>query len=127
MRSDLLRTEGGRPVLVGGWSPTSRQWHFPLAERCPYSGADDVEARDLPTTGVLWLWTTVTAPPPGYHGPVPYDLGVVELDCQPTLRLVTRLGGETREVGAPAVLRTETLPDGAGGELVIWAFEVGSQ
>jgi uncharacterized OB-fold protein len=47
---------------------------------CPYTGADDVEPVELPDTGSLWLWTAVTAAPPGYSGPVPYGLGIVKLD-----------------------------------------------
>ncbi|MBA2283068.1 MAG: OB-fold domain-containing protein [Acidimicrobiia bacterium] len=70
----------GAIALIGGWSATSGKHHFPRAEVCPYTGADDVERVLLPTTGRLWLWTAVTAAPPGYSGPVPYGLGVVALD-----------------------------------------------
>jgi uncharacterized OB-fold protein len=80
--------EGGR--LVGGYSATSGHHHFPLSPRCPYSGADDVERVLLPDTGRLWLWTAVTAAPPGYEGPVPFGYGVVELDGV-DLRVVGRL------------------------------------
>lgn len=80
--------DGG--ALVGGYSPSSGHHHFPLAARCPYSGADDVERVLLPTTGRLWLWTAVTAAPPGYDGPVPYGVGVVVLDGV-DLRVVGRL------------------------------------
>jgi uncharacterized OB-fold protein len=66
--------------LVGGFSATSGHHHFPLADVCPYTGASDVVPVDLPTTGRLWLWTVVTASPPGYDGPVPYGLGIVVLD-----------------------------------------------
>lgn len=44
----------------------------------------------MPRDGHLWAWTTVTHPPPGYEGPVPYGFGVVELDAI-GLRVVTRL------------------------------------
>ena len=47
---------------------------------------DDIE---LSATGVLWAWTAVTAPPPGYEGPVPYGFGVVELP--EGIRVITRL------------------------------------
>lgn len=82
MTAMLRAGDGGDDgvVLVGGWSATSGQHHFPLADLCPYTGADDVVAVDLPTTGRLWLWTAVTAAPPGYDGPVPYGLGIVLLD-----------------------------------------------
>lgn len=70
----------GAIALVGGYSPSSGKHHFPLGEVCPYTGADDVERVLLPTTGELWLWTAVTAAPPGYEGPVPYGLGIVRVD-----------------------------------------------
>jgi uncharacterized OB-fold protein len=77
-------------ALVGGFSATSGHHHFPIAERCPYTGADDVERVLLPATGRLWLWTAVTAAPPGYEGPVPYGYGIVVLDGI-DLRVVGRL------------------------------------
>ena len=39
----LLRLDDDGIVLLGGWSPTSGRAHFPLAVRCPWTGADDVE------------------------------------------------------------------------------------
>ncbi len=84
-----LFTEGAEPRLLGATCPTCGSIHFPRTELCPFCGADSVEACELPSTGRLWAWTTVTAAPPGYHGPVPYGFGVVELgDC---VRVVTRL------------------------------------
>ena len=38
---------------------------------------------------MLWAWTAVTAPPPGYQGEVPFGVGVVELP--EGLRVITRL------------------------------------
>jgi len=43
----------------------------------------------LSATGVLWSWTAVTAPPPGYLGETPYGMGVVELP--EGIRVITRL------------------------------------
>lgn len=96
----MLRADpDGGVVLVGGWSATSGRHHFPVAEVCPYSGADDVVEVELPTTGELWLWTAVTAAPPGYGGPVPYGLGIVVLEGV-DLRVAGRL-----TVSDPATLR----------------------
>jgi len=140
----LLRVAGdGSARLLGGYSPTSGRHHFPRSELCPYTGATDVEDATLPSTGRLWLWTAVTARPPGYGGPVPYGFGVVELDGI-GLRIVTRLTeadpSALRE-GQPMRLTTESLPGADGGtddadsgaddadhgaddaELVVWAFE----
>ena len=69
----------GTITLVGGWSPASGRYHFPLLDTCPFSGATDVERVLLSREATLWVWTAVTAAPPGYEGPVPYGFGVVEL------------------------------------------------
>ncbi len=122
----LLRTDAGSPRLLGGYSPTSGLHHFPRAEVCPYTGAEDVDDVVLPDTGRLWLWTAVTARPPGYGGPVPYGFGVVELDGI-GLRVVTRLteSDPTRlREGQAMRLVTESLPgaDESADHLVVWAF-----
>ena len=70
--TELFRIDDDQLVLRGGRSPSSGLYHFPLSDVCPYTGADDVEPVDLPTSGRLWLWTAVTSSPPGYAGPVPY-------------------------------------------------------
>ncbi len=77
-------------TLVGGHSPASGHYHFPLFDVCPYSGATDVERVLLSRDATLWAWTAVTAAPPGYGGPVPYGFGVVELVPE-KLRIITRL------------------------------------
>src|SRR5689334_21805808 len=82
--------DDGTITLVGGYSPTSARYHFPLLPTCPYTGADDVEKVELSRDATLWLWTAVTAAPPGYAGPVPFGFGVVELSRE-RLRVVTRL------------------------------------
>jgi len=82
--------DDGTITLIGGYSPTSGQFHFPLLDTCPYSGARDVERVLLSRAGTLWAWTAVTAAPPGYEGAVPYGFGVVELTRE-KLRVITRL------------------------------------
>ena len=81
---------GGAITLVGGYSPTSGRFHFPLLDTCPYSGATDVERVLLSRDATLWAWTAVTARPPGYEGPVPFGFGVVELVVE-RVRIITRL------------------------------------
>jgi uncharacterized OB-fold protein len=110
----------GRLVLRGGRSPSSGLYHFPLSDVCPYTGADDVEPVDLPATGRLWLWTSVTSAPPGYAGPVPYGFGIVELDGV-ELRVVGRLAESDPtklQAGQPMQLIAEEF-DG----VTTWAFE----
>jgi uncharacterized OB-fold protein len=119
---DLFDPEG--PVLRGGYSPTSGLHHFPQFARCPYTGADDVEPATLPSTGTLWLWTAVTAPPPGYTGTVPFGFGVVELPMG--LRIVTRItepDPAALETGAAMQLVADVVAvDDDGTEVVTWAF-----
>ena len=89
---------------------------------CPFTGADDVEALDLPRTGTVWLQTTVTIAPPGYAGRVPYGLGIVALDGEPALRIVARLSGEGLAPGTPVVLDGEELPGPDGQPALTWVF-----
>ena len=35
--------DDGTITLVGGYSPTSGRYHFPLLDTCPYTGATDIE------------------------------------------------------------------------------------
>jgi uncharacterized protein len=116
----LTRDADGKAALLGGWSATSGRHHFPPAQLCPYSGADDVEVVTLPSTGSLWAWTAVTSAPPGYVGPVPYGFGIVELDGI-GLRVVGRLTEPDPSAlrdGQRMVVTSETLPGGR----VVWAF-----
>jgi uncharacterized OB-fold protein len=110
----------GSITLIGGFSPTSGKYHFPLLDTCPYSGATDVERVLLSSDATLWAWTAVTAAPPGYAGPVPYGFGVVEL-VREELRIITRLrepDPARLTFGQPMTLVAEELPDG----VVTWAF-----
>ncbi len=119
--AELLAEGPDGVALVGGYSPSSGRHHFPLAPLCPYTGADDVEEVRLSTEGALWAWTAVTAPPPGYEGPVPYGFGVVELE-QEGLRVLGRLTepDPTRlTAGQRMRVVAEHLPD----DVVVWAFE----
>lgn len=123
----LLRVDPDGPRLLGGRSRSSGLLHFPRAPVCPYTGADDVEDVDLPRTGTLWAWTLVSTAPPGYHGPLPYGFGVVELtgEGEPPLRVVGRLSLDHLEdasFGDPMRLATEALPDGGGGAVLTWCF-----
>lgn len=124
VRKDLLLLEGDDVRLVGGFSPGSGRYHFPLALVCPYTGADDVEPVTLSDRGTLWSWTAVTAAPPGYRGAVPYGFGVVELE--EGLRVIGRLveanPSHLRE-GQPMRLVPEVVfADDDGNDVVTWAF-----
>jgi len=120
--------DDGTIALVGGYSPTSGRYHFPLLDTCPYSGATDIETVTLSTDATLWLWTAVTAAPPGYVGPVPFGFGVVELDHE-QLRVITRLTESDPAqltFGQPMRLVADTLPGEDGDPVVTWAFQASS-
>jgi uncharacterized OB-fold protein len=114
--------DNGALTLLGGRSASSGQAHFPLRPVCPFTGADDVEPVELPRSGRLLWWTTVQVAPPGYVGVVPYGLGVVALDVEPELRVVTRvLDPEARSTGETLLATAEEIetPD---GPRTTWAF-----
>jgi uncharacterized protein len=115
----------GTITLIGGYSPTSGKYHFPLLDTCPFSGATDIERVLLSRDATLWAWTAVTAAPPGYDGPVPYGFGVVELVVE-KLRIITRLRESDPaqlQFGQPMTLVADALPAHDDGEGVItWAF-----
>jgi uncharacterized OB-fold protein len=117
--------DDGSIDLVGGYSPSSGLHHFPLLDTCPFTGARDVERVLLTRDATVWAWTAVTAAPPGYHGPVPYGFGVVEL-VRERLRIVTRLAEADPArltFGQPVTLVPERLPAADGdGEVVTWCF-----
>lgn len=121
--------EDGALALVGGYSPTSGHHHFPLSPRCPYSGADDVERVLLSRSGTLWGHTTVTIPPPGYRGEVPYGFGVVELSSE-GLRVVGRLtepDTHMLEFGMEMHLVADVVyTDDDGNDVITWAFAPGA-
>jgi uncharacterized OB-fold protein len=122
----LFEIDGdGALHLLGGYSPTSDQYHFPLAEVCPYTGAADVEPVRLGRDATLWAWTTVLSAPPGYRGEVPYGFGIVEL-VEEKLRIVTRLTGidpATCTFGQPMQAVADVLHvDDDGTPVLTWAF-----
>ena len=117
--------DDGALHLLGGYSPTSGQYHFPRLDTCPYSGARDVQPVRLSRDGTLWAWTAVTAAPPGYRGDVPYGFGIVELTKE-RLRVVTRLteaDPDALAFGQPMHAVADVLHvDDDGTEVVTWAF-----
>lgn len=67
------------PRLLGAHCQTCDRVSFPAAQWCPYCRSAELESRWLSTTGTIFSYTIVRIPVPGYTGPVPYGLGVVEL------------------------------------------------
>ncbi len=77
------------PALLAANCQACSRLHFPATEACPWCGGESCSQREVGRLGRLHLWTVVTTAPPGYHGPVPYGFGTVEID--EGLRVVTRL------------------------------------
>jgi hypothetical protein len=69
---DLGSLEGGRCRQCGAQM-------FPRRSICPDCQSEQVCPFSLSTQGVVWTFTVVRYPPPGYDGRVPYVLGIVEL------------------------------------------------
>jgi uncharacterized OB-fold protein len=121
---DGLFATGTEPHLIGATCQTCRRQHFPSTATCPYCGSQDVESGALPTTGRLWAWTSVTAAPPGYAGPVPYGFGVVELG--ESLRVVSRITESDTAALRPGQemrLILDEVGERDGQAVVSWAFE----
>jgi uncharacterized protein len=120
---DGLFTTRPDPHLIGGACQNCTHVHFPKAATCPYCGAAGIDAVALPTTGRLWAWTTVTAAPPGYAGPVPYGFGVVEIAG--SLRVVTRITEPDHAAlseGQEMHVVLDEIGERDGEVVVTWAF-----
>ena len=130
---ERIRTaDDGTVNLLGARCRACGHYFFPRAEVCPYSGDDDVEDVDLAPNGTLWGWTAVTASPPGYSGPLPYGMGIVELDGG--LRVLGRLtvadpaelsfGQPMTTVSVDLEIEPATDPgsDTEPQSLTVWAF-----
>ncbi len=117
--------DDGSITLLGGYSRSSGQRHFPRQELCPFTGADDIVEVDLPRFGTLSGWTSVNVAPPGYAGVVPYGLGIVELDGEPVLKVIGRLiatGVTTLSFGDPMMLVGDVVTTTEGVDVTTWAF-----
>lgn len=119
--------------LLGGLCTECERSHFPVFASCPYCSAegDAITTTELPRRGTLWGWTSVTAPPPGYLGEVPFGFGVVELPVG--LRVITRITesdpqkltfGQTMELVTVEVTVPEedAAPTDTGTAVVMFAF-----
>ncbi len=119
-----LFTDGDPPALLAGRCTMCRNVLFPRADACTYCASEDPEPIELAANGVLWAWTAVTAPPPGYEGEVPFGVGVVELP--EGVRVITRLTeGDPGALawGQPMELRVVPLHrDEDGNDVVTYAF-----
>jgi uncharacterized OB-fold protein len=111
------------PGLLGTRCAACGNNAFPRTAVCPYCGSTSVADVILSGTGALWLWTTVTAAPPGYSGEVPFGFGIVELP--EGVRVITRLAvpDDSYVEGLPMRLQIVPLHVTDDGEAVeTWEF-----
>jgi len=62
---------------------------FPPKAVCPHCWSKKMQWKDLTSTGTLYSWTLVHAPPAVFTADAPYHLGIIDLDSG--LRIATRL------------------------------------
>lgn len=111
------------PALLGTRCDDCARPAFPRVSTCPYCGSVSVTDVVLSATGTLWAWTTVTTPPPGYRGEVPFGFGVVQLP--EGLRVITRLGGDVDDFVFAMPMQARVVPihvDDDGITVETWEF-----
>ena len=109
--------------LLAGRCTTCLRPSFPRADTCCWCGAEHLEPIELRGPGTLWGWAVVHSAPPGYDGPVPYGMGVVELP--EGLLVITRVDVRdpaALDHGVPVRLIAETVgTDATGTALRSWS------
>lgn len=114
------------PRLVGGRCENCGEVFFPFAHLCPLCRGTHTAVIDLSTSGTIYSYTVVRVPVPGYAGPVPYGLGLVDLPDG--IRVTTMLLAPTvddLEVGAPVDFAVVDLGD--DDPFLSYAYEMGSR
>jgi uncharacterized OB-fold protein len=119
-----LFTDRDPPALLASRCKVCGSVLFPRADACPYCAGEAPEPIELSRPGVLWAWTAVTAPPPGYLGEVPYGIGVVELpEGVRVIGRLTEADPSALSAGQEMELRTVVLGRNSGDEEVVtYAF-----
>lgn len=119
----LFRDDTAEPVLLLGMCSGCGHLSFPAADTCPLCW-EPCQQREGGRRGRLRLVTSVQRPPPGYAGPVPYALGIVEID--EGLCVVSRIAGgavEDLALGTPVALGIEVVArTDDGRERTCWCF-----
>ena len=98
---------------------------FGPATFCQSCSSAGLEQIDLARDGVLYSYTIVRVPPPGWPGPVPYVLGEVELPEGPhVLAEVIECAHDSLEVGIPVrlALQPVSIPDVPDSERMVYKW-----
>ena len=98
---------------------------FGPATFCQSCSSSNLEQIELATQGILYSYTIVRVPPPGWPGPVPYVLGEVELPEGPhVLAEVVDCAHDDLQVGMPMslALLVVAMPDVPDSERVVYKW-----
>lgn len=113
------------PQLIGSKCPHCGEVVFPVNPVCVNCQNQKMDDIKLSRRGKVWSFTTVMLPPPQwYKGPVPFDLGYVEL--QEGVRIWARLLGAeagTFKIGQEVELQIDVMQEDAeGNEILGYCF-----
>lgn len=126
----LTDDSGQQGVLLGMRCVRCGVCVFGPATFCQSCAAPELEAVELATAGVLYSYTIVRVPPPGWPGATPYVLGEVELPEGPhVLAEVINCAHDALSVGMPVTLALQSVAmDGiADSERVVYKWQPVSQ
>jgi len=115
----------GKPYLIGSKCPSCEDVVFPanpVCVNCQHQSMDEVR---LNRNGKVWSFTTVMLPPPlWYKGPVPFNLGYVELP--EGVKIWSRLmcgENKTLEIGQDVEFSIDVMQeDENGNEILGYCF-----
>lgn len=119
----LPASPGDVARLLGSRCESCGEVTFPSQPWCCNCGG---EARELllSTRGSLYSFTNVNNPPPeGYKGPIPYGVGVVEVDGVRIMCNITEPDPAKLRIGMEMALVVDTLfVDDAGNDVIGFMF-----
>ncbi len=116
---------GEKPQLIGSQCLHCGEIFFPVNPVCINCQSQSMKEIRLSRRGKIWSYSTIMLPPPQwYKGPVPFDLGYVELP--EGVRIWTRLLGAepgTFKVGQEVELDIDVMQvDKEGNEILGFGF-----
>ena len=119
----LFRFDDERPILLGSWCGSCREYFFPRRRLCPIC-LQDATAVELPGMGTLYSYTFVHGRAAAW-GKIHADgYGVGEVDLTDGPRIQSVLTGEPNkwEIGTPMQIDFEVVKESEGDEVVMYCF-----
>jgi uncharacterized OB-fold protein len=119
----LFRFEDERPILLGSWCGSCREYFFPRRRLCPIC-LQDATAVELHGMGTLYSYTYVQGRAAAW-GKIHADgYGVGEVDLTDGPRIQSVLTGEPNkwEIGAPMQIDFEVVKESEGDQVVMYCF-----